>query len=534
MTHLDDVLCAIAACGNEHAVANWDFDTIRAVLEPFSDFTTETLGPTNAVADRQGCVVENGRVRMPQTLKTAYAAYVELGWHQLPIPTELGGAGAPPEIACAGVELLAHANHAFQMVVGLVPGAIAVIRAFGTEAQRQQLLAPLISGEALATMCLSESEAGSDLARIRCRATALEDGNYRLDGEKIFVSGGDQDLSETIIHLVLARTGAMEDGIKGLSLFACPARRTDGTANTVRLLRIEEKLGLHASPTCQLIFDGAEASLIGAPGEGLKAMFVMMDHARLDVAMQGVAHAARAHQLAESFARERVQGRVSGSPVTIDRHGDVARMLAHMDILALGSRAMVMRTATCLTDQALAAFLTPVCKVWCTEAATTAADLGMQVLGGYGYLNEYGLEQIWRDARITRIYEGTNGVLAMTMVNRLLKGNNGVFRTAFEAEIEASMTLDAPLSNEIAHLFFTWRSAATQTLISVDHGLLATPFMRLTGLLYFLCCWQRLIAHGDPQSNRAITLTELMKALLLPEAEMLTHQCKDLAAYPRD
>ena len=527
MTHLDDIVFALGAVG---ATGEWDQAECERVLVAYGDFVDGRVARANIEGDRAGCRLEDGRVRLPAGLPEVYRDYVDLGWHLLPLSSAAGGFGAPHGVGCAATEMLSGANHAFQMLVGLVPGAIRVIERFGSAGQQAELLPSLASGSALATMCLTEPGAGSDLGAIGTVGRSDGQGGWTLTGEKIFVSGGDQDLSQSILHLVLARTGSSGEGIKGLSLFACPSHRADGSRNAIRLLRIEEKLGLHASPTCQLRFEGAEAQLLGQPGDGLRAMFVMMDHARLDVAMQGVAHAARAHELARDYARQRQQGgRI------IAKHGDVARMLLEMDALAMGGRAMAYRTASLLDNADLAAFLTPVCKVFCTEAGTAVADNGIQVLGGYGYLPEYGMEQIWRDARVTRLYEGTNGVLAMTLVNRWL-GRAG--ETAFLGEIDAAITLaPSPAAREAAQsVLSAWHTARTAIEAIADRGMVAAPFMRLTGLLFLAACWLRLEAACPtaPDAERIGRLARFVRAALLPEATALRIRCEAMAMGDED
>lgn len=527
MTHLDDIVFVLGAMD---ATGEWDLAECERVLVAYGDFIESRVAPSHMEGDRQGCRIEDGRVRLPAGLPDIYRDYVELGWQLLPLSAGAGGIGAPHGVCCAGTEMLSAANHAFQMLVGLVPGAVRVIERFGSAVQQADLIPSLASGTTLATMCLTEPGAGSDLGAITTMGRPDGSGGWTLTGEKIFVSGGDQDLSQSILHLVLARTGSASEGTRGLSLFACPSHRADGSRNAIRLLRIEEKLGLHASPTCQLRFEGATAQLLGQPGEGLRAMFVMMDHARLDVAMQGVAHATRAHALADAYAAERRQGGRA-----IAQHGDVARMLLEMDGLALGGRAMAYRAARLLDDADLAAFLTPVCKVFCTEAATMAADTGIQVLGGYGYLPEYGMEQIWRDARVTRLYEGTNGVLAMTLVKRLLGGTG---EAAFLREIAAAIALaPSPAARRsMQGVLDAWRAARSAIEAMSDRGMVAAPFMRLTGLLFFAACWLRLEAAGleAPDPERIARLARFVRAGLLPEAVGLRIRCEAMATADED
>ncbi|MGV3651302.1 MAG: acyl-CoA dehydrogenase family protein [Devosia sp.] len=498
----------------------WPDDAIAETLSAFHDFAEATIAPAAAPADQDGCRLVNGQVHGPEALRQAYRHYAELGWHTLALPADQGGAGAPPPLAAAATETLAGACHAFQMLTGLVPGAVAVITRFGAPAQKERLLPPLISGEALATMALTEPQAGSDLAAIRTRATRQPDGNWAITGEKIFISGGGQDMSPAILHLVLARTGSPESGTRGLSLFACPGP-------SITVLRLEEKLGLHGSPTCHLAFDAAEAELLGAEGQGLAAMFTMMNHARLDVALQGVGHAATAHTLAANYAAARIQGRdAAGSPVSIAAHGDVARMLDTMDALTLGARAMAYRTANLLHETDLAAFLTPVIKAFCTETGTTVADLGIQVLGGYGYLPEYGLERIWRDARVTRLYEGTNGILAMTLARRLLAGPGAA---AFRQEVADARELCPPNRATLGRLLALWTEAAAAVEALDDPGPIADPFIRLTGLVVFFACWSRLEAAAEtaPDPGRILRLGAFIRRQLAPEGMALAARCLD-------
>jgi alkylation response protein AidB-like acyl-CoA dehydrogenase len=401
-------------------------------------------------------------------------------------------------------EVFSGANHAVQMICTLVPGAISTLLKFGTEAQQAQWIPRLASGEVLSTMCLTESGAGSDLSRVRTKARKEGD-IWKLDGEKTFISGGDQDLSKGILHLVLARTGELSDGVKGLSLFLSPSAVND-VPNAIAVTRIEEKLGLHASPTCQMSFDGASAELIGDEGAGLKAMFTMMNHARLDVSLQGVAHAARAYAIAKTYADERKQGRKSdGSDAVLADHADVKRMLETQDSLALGARAMA---HVAIVEMELGArpelveFLTPVCKVFCTQSGIDAADLGIQVLGGYGYLTEYRVSQTWRDARITAIYEGANGIHAAALATRGLRGSGA---DAF-ADLIGELDVDA----ELLSLTQAWQAARAQVEKSDDPTELAHEFMLLTSELFFRAVWCRMgaVAGDHPQAARLARLAK--------------------------
>lgn len=430
---VDDILFTLRACGAED-VEGWDDALITQITEAFASFAEAELAPLNAVGDSQGARFENGRVFLPDGARQALDAYAEQGWCGLTAPEAFGGQGLDGLALTPTSEIFSGANHALQMVVGLLPGAVRVLRQFGTDRQKAALIPELAAGDRLATMALTEPGAGSDLGRIRTRAE--QDGDlWRITGEKIFISNADQDVRDKILHLVLARTGDAGSGVKGLSLFACLSERADGNRNAVRVTRIEEKTGLHASPTCQMVFDGAEAQLIGAEGAGLKGMFAMMNHARIDVALQGVAHASRAYGIASAYTAERVQGRgADGAPVTLDQHPDVRNKLSTARAIGLLGRAITYTAVVALergNAPALVDFLTPIAKHFCTEGSTAAADLAIQCLGGYGYLHEYQVEQTWRDARITRIYEGANAVHAISIAGRMANGPAGDAFAAF-------------------------------------------------------------------------------------------------------
>ncbi|WP_158969627.1 acyl-CoA dehydrogenase family protein [Chachezhania sediminis] len=487
---VDDILFSLRYVARADRLPDWDDDLAAEIIGHFASFAEGRLAPLDAVGDVQGCRLEDGRVRMPDGFGAVYRELAEQGWQGLTIPEEHGGQGLGAAVQAGVSEIFSGANHSLQMICSLVPGAAGVIRRFGTDAQKVALLPPLASGQWVSTMALTEPGAGSDLSAIRTKA--VPDGDlWRISGEKIFISGGDQDMSEGILHLVLARTGDAASGVRGLSLFVCLSHLPDGSRNSVSVARIEEKMGLHASPTCQLVFDGARAQLIGEEGGGLKAMFTMMNHARLDVSLQGVAHAARAADLARTYAAERSQGRdVAGQPVTIDRHADVARMIDTCDRLARGARALchITLVAEALgTDRDFVDFMTPVCKYFCTDAGIRAADLAIQVMGGYGYLREYGAEQNWRDARICAIYEGTNGIHARTTVTRGLTANGGAGARAFVAFLNDS-------GPELQEAAVDWGAAARMVAEAGDPSDHAHDFMELTCNLAFRAALVRLHA----------------------------------------
>lgn len=448
----DDILFSMEQVAGAARLPDWDAETAAEITRHFADFAQGVIAPLNGTGDQAGCQLIDGQVKMPVGFAQAFEQLSEMGWQGLSAPETHGGMGQNALVAAAVSEVFSGANHALQMVCNLVPGAVSTLLEFGSSAQQDAWIGKLASGEALSTMCLTESGAGSDLSRIRTKAR-VQDGGWILDGEKIFISGGDQNLSSDILHLVLARTGDQADGIKGLSLFLTSKEQAGAT---IKINRIEEKLGLHASPTCQMSFDACPAELIGEQGAGLAAMFTLMNHARIDVALQGVAHAARAHAIAAAYANERQQGRrADGSVAVLSDHSDVRRMLNRQETLAMGARGMAHVALVEMlagTRPALVDFLTPLCKIFCTQAGVEAADLGMQILGGYGYLTEYHMAQTWRDARITMIYEGANGIHAAAIATRGLRQPDGA--DAFDTLIGELTSHDAVLQ-----LRETWRAA---------------------------------------------------------------------------
>lgn len=481
---VDDILFSLTALGAER-IPDWDSELAAEIAAHFAAFAEGEIAPCDEHGDQVGAQLRNGRVIMPPELKSVYASYVEQGWPGLTAPEEYGGQGMGAALLGVTSEIFSGANLSLQMVTGLVPGAIRTLERFGTQAQKDRNIAALAAGTWLATMCLTEPGAGSDLSKVRTRA--VNDDGWKLSGEKIFISGGDQDLSQGIFHLVLARTS--DDGVKGLSLFLARSERDDGTRNAITVTRIEEKMGLHASPTCQLAFDGAEAELLGDVGGGLKAMFTMMNHARLDVSLQGAALAARATDIARSYAADRVQGGRA-----IDQHADVARMLDEMDVLAVGGRGvahLALVAMECGGSDDLVEALTPIAKVFCTDGASVAADLGIQTLGGYGYLREYRIEQVARDARITRIYEGANGIHTLALSTRLMR---------MGGPIDALEDMLADRDDLLGHL----KDARAIVSALPDPSPIAHAFMGLAAELVHQFAWGQLKASATlhPQPER--------------------------------
>ncbi|MBY6049409.1 acyl-CoA dehydrogenase family protein [Vannielia litorea] len=489
---LEDILFSLEAVAGAKGLPGYDPELTAEIGAHFAAFAEGELAPLDEAGDAQGARLENGRVRLPDGFVAAYKSLAEQGWQGLMAPEAYGGQEMGRPVFAVTSEIFTAANHALQMLTSLAHGAIDTILQFGTDEHKQRCIPPLASGEWLSTMALTEPGAGSDLSRIRCRAVPAGDG-WKITGEKIFISGGDHDATETILHLVLARSS--DDGLRGLSLFLCPSAKADGSRNAVSVTRIEEKMGIHAQPTCQLAFDGAEAELIGKEGEGLMAMFTMMNHARLDVALQGAAHAARAWDVASSYAAERVQGRGPEGEVTLDAHADVQRMIDEIDAHAVSARAMAHVALVLLEsgdNPALVEFLTPLAKVWCTEAGMRATKTGMQVLGGYGYLKEYRLEQSYRDVRIAAIYEGANGIHARTLAERFVRGKYAESADAFGAWLE-TVSAEAG-SDAVAQAARDWGEARMALAGAEDAAPLAHDFCRLCGCTMALALWAKIAA----------------------------------------
>jgi 3-(methylthio)propanoyl-CoA dehydrogenase len=429
-------------------------DTVHAILEEASKFSSEVLDPINFSGDQEGSVWQDGAVTTPKGFKQAYKQYVSGGWGALPFAPEHGGQGLPKLVATAVEEMLTSSNMSFSLCPLLTQGAIHALELCGSDELKKAYLGKMIEGSWTGTMNLTEPQAGSDLALVRTRAVRKGD-HYLISGQKIFITYGEHDLSENILHLVLARTPEAPEGVKGISLFLVPKILPDGKRNSARCASIEHKLGIHASPTAVMVFEDAVGYLVGEENKGLSYMFIMMNAARFSVGLEGVAISERAFQRALAYAKERLQGRDlvgGGGAVPIIRHPDVRRMLMLMKSQTEAMRALAYVVAAAMDfaqktrdkkHQAFVELMIPVVKGWSTETGIEVASLGVQVHGGMGFIEETGAAQHLRDARITTIYEGTTGIQAMDLVGRKIAREGGVTAKAWLGELKK---LDAKLA----------------------------------------------------------------------------------------
>ncbi len=452
LEHVLDAPAAWAACP---AHAELDLDTACAVLEQGARFAAEQLQPLNGPGDLQGCsLAADGRVRTPDGFADAYRAFVEAGWPALAGDPRWGGQGLPLLLDGFLREMLDACNHAWNMYPDLLHGAVHTLAAHAGDELQQRYLPKLVSGEWLAAMALTEPQAGSDLGLLRTRAEPQPDGSVRVSGSKIFISGGEHDLSDNIVHLVLCRLPDAAPGTRGLSLALVPKLLPDGSRNAMVCDGLERKMGLKASATCAMRYEQAVGWLVGEPGRGLAAMFVMMNSARLHVALQGLGHAEMAAQNALRYALERRQSRLpgpraadAGAADPIARHPAMRHVLLGLLAQVEAGRVIAARAALALdlaehhpdaavrdAAQARAALLTPLLKAQLTRLGFEGASAALQVFGGYGYVHEYGIEQSVRDARIAMIYEGTNEIQAIDLVQRKLLGDSGAALQALLAE----------------------------------------------------------------------------------------------------
>lgn len=431
-------------------------ELIDAILEEGAKFCENELAPLNRIGDEEGCKYDSGNVTAPPGFKEAYQKYVEGGWPALSAPIDEGGQGLPNSLGICVSDMVGTSNWSWGMYPGLSHGAIKTLESHGTEEQRERYLTRLISGEWTGTMCLTEPHCGTDLGILRTKAEPNADGSYSLNGTKIFISAGEHDLVDNIIHIVLARLPDAPKGTKGISLFIVPKFMVNddgslGERNGVSCGSLEEKMGIHGSPTCVMNFEGAKGFLIGPPNRGLNCMFTFMNTARIGTALQGISAAEASYQGALTYAKERLAMRALSGPKFPEKeadpiivHPDVRRMLLTQKAFAEGGRALLYYLAQQgdivdggADEQArqdaddLMAFLTPIAKAFCTEAGQEASNHGVQVFGGHGFIREWGMEQIVRDTRISTLYEGTTGIQALDLLGRKVMLTQGALLKNF-------------------------------------------------------------------------------------------------------
>jgi alkylation response protein AidB-like acyl-CoA dehydrogenase len=542
-------------------------DLVDAILQEAGRLTADVIAPLNAVGDREGSHARDGEVSTPTGFRAAYRAYAEGGWIGLGASPEHGGQGLPFVLASAVQEQLTSANMAFSLCPMLTLGAIEALQAHASPEQQALYLKPLVDGRWTGTMNLTEPQAGSDVGALRTAATPAADGSWRIKGQKIFITWGEHDLTENIVHLVLARTPGSPEGTRGISLFIVPKFLVNpdgslGARNDLRVVSTEHKLGIHASPTCTMAFGDQDACvgyMVGAENGGMRAMFTMMNHARINVGLEGIAIAERAYQHALAFARQRVQsarfGSPSRSPVPILAHADVRRMLLTVRAYTQAARAIAYLNAAAVdrahadTDeqrradaQGLADLLTPVTKAFSTDIGVETSSIALQVFGGMGFVEETGAAQHYRDSRIAPIYEGTNGIQALDLVGRKLPMDGGRhWRSLLQRERQfvASLPRTGELGQMVPYLEDAIEALQTASVwISGNEGerlddsaAAATPYLRMFGLTIGATLLARQAAEavrrldsgeGDPAFLRAkIAIARFYAEQLLPAAPAL-------------
>jgi alkylation response protein AidB-like acyl-CoA dehydrogenase len=553
---LNEVFCAPALWARLPALADTiDGHTADAILDEAGKLTAGLLAPLNRSGDEEGAHWEQGQVRTPCGFKEAYATYAEGGWVGLSGNPRFGGMGMPKMLAVCFEEMLYAANCSFALYSALSSGACLAIDAHASEALKSRYLPPMYEGRWAGSMCLTEAHAGTDLGLIRTRAQVQADGSYRISGSKIFITGGEQDLTENIIHLVLAKLPDAPVGPKGISLFLVPKRLVNddgslGEPNAVSCGSIEHKMGIKASATCVMNFDGAQGWLIGEENKGLAAMFTMMNYERLSIGIQGLGCAEASYQNARAYARDRLQSRAPAGPVATGKiadpiivHPDVRRMLLTMKAMTEGGRAFACYVGQQLdlakfSDQGeeqqratqLVALLTPVAKAFFTDTGFDSCVLGQQIFGGHGYIREWGQEQLVRDVRIAQIYEGTNGIQALDLLGRKVVCNGGKALRVFTEEIvQFAQQQHRPYGAELV--------AATRRLealsdwlmqqAKVDANLVGSScveYLQLFGYVAYAYMWARMdqaaIDHSPPHQAKQATAAFFFSRLL-PRIESL-------------
>ena len=519
-------------------------DLVEAILEEAGKFCENVLLPINRSGDEIGVRFDNGQVITPPGLKEAYQAYSENGWGALTADPEYGGQGLPKTLGIMIEEMICGANVSFGLYPGLTVGAYNALVSHGADELKQKFLPNMVAGIWSGTMCLTEPQCGTDLGMIRTKAEPQADGSYQLTGTKIFITSGEHDMTDNIIHLVLARLPDAPAGIKGISLFLVPKFMVNedgslGERNLVFCGSIEHKMGIHASSTCVMNFDGATGYLVGQPHKGMQAMFVMMNAERLGVGMQGLGIGEASYQNAVAYARDRIQGRALKGALQADKpadplwvHPDVRRMLLTMRAYTEGNRALAIWVARRLDEanhttdpqrkqdaEAFIALMSPVVKAFMTDCGSEIANLGMQVYGGHGYIREWGMEQFVRDARIAQIYEGTNGIQALDLVGRKLPANTGRNLRPFFHELSAYLESKQddprpefqPFVTGLAKVFVRLQQVtgwiAEKGMKNPEEGAgAATDYLRMLGLVSLAYLWARMadIALEQRQGDEAL------------------------------
>ena len=524
-----------------------DADLMHQVLEEAGKFVGEVVAPLNRDGDEIGAQWQDGKVTMPPGFQSAYQMFWQAGWPALSAAPEDGGQGLPSVLEIMLYEMLSAANHGWTMAPGLLHGAYECIKHYASPSLKETYLKKVGTGEWLATMCLTEPHAGSDLGLSRTKATPQADGRYALNGTKIFISGGEHDLTDNIVHLVLARLPDAPPGPKGLSLFLVPKFYPNGERSAVHCDRIEEKMGLHGSPTCVMRFDDAIAEIIGEPGKGLNAMFVMMNAARLHVAMQGIGLLDAAWQKADAYARERRQMRApAGQTVKpksaaeadfIIEHPAIQRILNTQRAWVDGGRVLAYQTAVALDRikhankedavkaQRWCALVTPVMKAAFTHQAFHGGSDCLQVLGGHGYVREWGIEQIVRDARVAMIYEGTNEIQAIDLLVRKIMADGGQSLNQLLDDMKAPSQSETAEATQLRQLTQHVVSAAPQDP-SLGHRV-ADDYLRAMALVMLQWAWQRIDASLNEQTSELKTRwqapSKAFRQWVLPEFAMRSH-----------
>lgn len=509
MALLLDKVLSITSLGRD----DLDTEIVHSILEEAGKLASTVLAPLNESGDREGAVFAGGAVKTAKNFREAYQQYQQGGWNSVPFPTDFGGQGLPWVVSFPIQEMWQSSNMSFGLCPLLNQGAVEALLHHGAKDLQDYYLPKLISGEWTGTMNLTEPHAGSDLALLRTKAERADDGTYRIFGQKIFITYGDHDLTDNIIHLVLARLPDAPEGVKGISLFLVPKFLKDGTRNDVTCVSIEHKLGIHASPTCTMQFgdkDGAVGYLVGQENEGLRSMFTMMNNARLSVGLQGVAVSERALQAAKAYAVARKQGKPlsGGDTVTIDKHPDIERMILTMESLTLAGRGLAYEAAIFLdkakmndpASQRRVDLMTPVVKAWCTDNAVEVASLGVQVHGGMGFIEETGVAQYYRDARILPIYEGTNGIQANDLVFRKVIKDDGSALSSWIQDMKRSAASSATRTG-IEALEKAAKIILEKASVPDDAAWVAVPFLNLVGYVAAGVMLER-IAEKDVTKTR--------------------------------